>query len=111
MNSLPLKPCLSIAEEKTLSSSLLEAEKGDQLTPSQRIADQVASFGGSWTFILSFSALIAFWIVFNTVWMLNRGFDPYPFILLNLILSCIAAFQAPIIIMSQNRQEDKDRRP
>lgn len=100
----------SIAEEKTLSSSLLEAEKGDQLTLSQRIADQVASFGGSWTFILSFSALIAFWIVFNTVWMLNRGFDPYPFILLNLILSCIAAFQAPIIMMSQNRQEDKDRR-
>ncbi|NBQ53504.1 MAG: DUF1003 domain-containing protein [Proteobacteria bacterium] len=100
----------SIAEEKTLSSSLIEAEKEDQPTLSQRIADQVASFGGSWTFILSFSALIAFWIIFNMVWMLNRGFDPYPFILLNLILSCIAAFQAPIIMMSQNRQEDKDRR-
>lgn len=100
----------SIAEEKTLSSSLLEAEKDDQLTLSQRIADRVASFGGSWTFILGFFGLIAFWIVFNMVWMLNRGFDPYPFILLNLILSCIAAFQAPIIMMSQNRQEDKDRR-
>ena len=100
----------SIAEEKTLSNSLIEAEKDEQFTLSQRIADGVASFGGSWTFILLFSAIIAVWITFNVVWALNRGFDPYPFILLNLILSCIAAFQAPVIMMSQNRQEAKDRR-
>lgn len=79
------------------------------LTAGDRIADKVASFGGSWTFIISFFIFLLAWMFLN-FWMLhNKGFDPYPFILLNLILSCLAAIQAPIIMMSQNRQEDKDR--
>ena len=80
-----------------------------QSTFGQRIADHVASFGGSWTFIISFGIFLFIWIVFNFYWLSNKGFDPYPFILLNLILSCLAAMQAPVIMMSQNRQEQKDR--
>jgi uncharacterized membrane protein len=83
-------------------------EEGD-LTYGQKIADKVATFGGSWTFILSFSFFIFLWISLNFFWLANKGFDPFPFILLNLILSCLAAFQAPVIMMSQNRQEEKDR--
>jgi uncharacterized membrane protein len=75
----------------------------------ERLSDKIADFGGSWTFIISFLCFILLWIVLNAFWFLNTGFDPYPFILLNLILSCIAALQAPIIMMSQNRQEDRDR--
>ena len=75
----------------------------------QVIADKVASFGGSWTFIISFFVFITLWIGSNVVLFLDKGFDPYPFILLNLILSCLAALQAPVIMMSQNRQEEKDR--
>ncbi|HNW52937.1 MAG TPA: DUF1003 domain-containing protein, partial [Bacteroidales bacterium] len=63
----------------------------------------------SWTFIISFGVFILLWISLNVFWLLNKGFDPYPFILLNLILSCLAALQAPVIMMSQNRQEEKDR--
>ncbi len=80
-----------------------------ELTFGQRLADKVAEFGGSWTFILLFGAIIIGWIGVNTIALMNRGFDPYPFILLNLVLSCVAALQAPIIMMSQNRQETKDR--
>ena len=75
----------------------------------QRLADRIAAFGGSWTFISMFFGVLLLWIVCNTVVLARRAFDPYPFILLNLILSCIAALQAPVIMMSQNRQEDKDR--
>lgn len=75
----------------------------------QVVADKVASFGGSWTFIIIFGVFIAFWIAANIYFLSNKGFDPYPFILLNLILSCLAALQAPVIMMSQNRQEEKDR--
>ncbi len=75
----------------------------------QRVADQVAEFGGSWTFIISFMTMLVFWILLNVLWFSDKGFDPYPFILLNLILSCLAALQAPVIMMSQNRQEEKDR--
>jgi len=71
--------------------------------------DKVASFGGSWTFIISFGVFILIWISVNAFWLFNKGFDPYPFILLNLILSCLAALQAPVIMMSQNRLEEKDR--
>ncbi|MBX3108644.1 MAG: DUF1003 domain-containing protein [Fimbriimonadaceae bacterium] len=78
------------------------------LTTGQRVADRVAAFGGSWTFILTFLGILVVWITFNVVAATLR-FDPYPFILLNLVLSCIAALQAPIIMMSQNRQEEKDR--
>ena len=75
----------------------------------QVIADKVASFGGSWTFIISFFIFISIWIGSNVLIFTHKEFDPYPFILLNLILSCIAALQAPVIMMSQNRQEEKDR--
>lgn len=84
-------------------------DEPDSRTFGQVIADKVASFGGSWTFIISFFIFITLWISSNVVLLLNKGFDPYPFILLNLILSCIAALQAPVIMMSQNRQEEKDR--
>lgn len=75
----------------------------------QRLADAVATFGGSWKFIIIFGLFIVIWITSNIVFLFNKGFDPYPFILLNLILSCLAALQAPVIMMSQNRQEEKDR--
>lgn len=78
-------------------------------TLGQKVADRVADFGGSWRFIILFGAFIIFWILANIYFLTNKGFDPYPFILLNLILSCLAAIQAPIIMMSQNRQEEKDR--
>lgn len=74
-----------------------------------RLADKVADFGGSWKFIIIFFTTLVGWMVLNVWWLGNKGFDPYPFILLNLILSCLASIQAPIIMMSQNRQEDKDR--
>ena len=79
------------------------------MTFGQRIADHIASFGGSWTFIISFFSFILVWMGINTWRLMGKPFDPFPFILLNLILSCIAAIQAPIIMMSQNRQEHKDR--
>ena len=79
------------------------------LTLGQRLADRVAEFGGSWNFILLFGGVIAVWISINTIVLLARPFDPFPFILLNLVLSCLAAIQAPVIMMSQNRQESKDR--
>jgi uncharacterized membrane protein len=78
-------------------------------TPGERLADRVAQFGGSWTFILLFLAFLAGWIVLNTVLFSRAGFDSYPFIFLNLMLSMVAALQAPIILMSQNRQAARDR--
>ena len=83
--------------------------KKENSTIGQRTADKIATFGGSWTFIISFFTILAVWIAFNVYALHNKGFDPYPFILLNLILSCLASIQAPIIMMSQNRQEEKDR--
>ena len=80
-----------------------------QLTFGQRIADRVASFGGSWIFIICFFLFLTLWIIINLANYSPKRFDPYPFILLNLILSCLAAIQAPVIMMSQNRQEQKDR--
>ncbi|MBO0933150.1 DUF1003 domain-containing protein [Fibrella sp. HMF5036] len=79
------------------------------LTLGQRLADKIADFGGSWTFILTFLGVMVSWIGLNAWIFANRGFDPYPFILLNLVLSCLAALQAPVIMMSQNRQEERDR--
>ncbi|GAB4029325.1 DUF1003 domain-containing protein [Spirosoma jeollabukense] len=81
----------------------------DVLTPGQKLSDKVARFGGSWQFISWFGILLTGWIIFNALAVGHFKFDPYPFILMNLILSCIAALQAPIIMMSQNRQEEKDR--
>lgn len=80
----------------------------ENLTYGQRLADKIASFGGSWTFIISFFIVLFSWIGLN-IFFFTRPFDPFPFILLNLILSCLAALQAPVIMMSQNRQEEKDR--
>lgn len=80
-----------------------------QLTIGQRAADKIAEFGGSWMFIIWFFMILMGWIVMNTWFLAKKEFDPYPFILLNLILSCIAALQAPVIMMSQNRLEQKDR--
>lgn len=84
-------------------------EVEEQLTFGQRIADKVAAFGGSWTFILMFGAIMFFWVLMNTSTLFRSHFDPYPYILLNLVLSMLAAMQAPIIMMSQNRQSTKDR--
>ncbi|MCG2613849.1 DUF1003 domain-containing protein [Terrimonas sp. NA20] len=90
--------------------SNVKAGPGDQDSSlGERLADKVASFGGSWRFIIIFFAMLIGWMILNVWWLSNKGFDPYPFILLNLILSCLASIQAPIIMMSQNRQEDKDR--
>lgn len=75
----------------------------------QRIADKVAAFGGSWKFIIIFAGIIFSWVLINTFILIKKPFDPYPFILLNLVLSCLAALQAPVIMMSQNRQSAKDR--
>ncbi|SEA98137.1 Uncharacterized membrane protein [Flavobacterium gillisiae] len=84
-------------------------EKAEPRNFGQIIADKVADFGGSWKFIILFGVFIVLWILSNIYILYNKGFDPYPFILLNLILSCLAALQAPVIMMSQNRQEEKDR--
>jgi uncharacterized membrane protein len=84
-------------------------EEAGRLTMGQRIADHVAAFGGSWTFIILFSFVIGAWISLNTMALLKHAFDPYPYILLNLVLSTLAALQAPVIMMSQNRQAAKDR--
>lgn len=97
----------SLKEDKSIVSIVEDEEEIRNF--GQKIADKVADFGGSWTFILSFLFFIMIWIAANVYILVNKGFDPYPFILLNLILSCIAALQAPVIMMSQNRQEEKDR--
>ena len=102
------KMVLESLKDKTTLTDKLD-EEVQSFTFGQRIADKVASFGGSWTFIIIFGSFLAIWILINIYWLANKGFDPYPFILLNLILSTIAAIQAPVIMMSQNRQEDKDR--
>ncbi|MEE0443118.1 MAG: DUF1003 domain-containing protein [Acutalibacteraceae bacterium] len=81
----------------------------EKYTVGQRAADRIAKFAGSWAFIFSFTAVLILWMVGNIL-LAKRAFDPYPFILLNLVLSCVAAIQAPLIMMSQNRQEEKDRR-
>ena len=103
------KTVLDSLTGNTILTDKLDGDELPNLTYGQRIADKVATFGGSWTFIISFGIFIFIWINLNVFWMMNKSFDPYPFILLNLILSCIAALQAPVIMMSQNRQEEKDR--
>jgi uncharacterized membrane protein len=104
LNNIVVK---AIEEEKLLSQKLMEFE--DSNPPfSSKIADRVASFGGSWKFIIIFLFLMLIWITIN-LYLLTKPFDSYPFILLNLLLSTLAALQAPIILMSQNRKEQKDR--
>ena len=98
----------SLKEQETVSENLNLAFEKD-LTPGQYIADRVAAFGGSWTFIIIFFIVLVLWMAINSALVLAKPFDPYPFILLNLVLSCLAAIQAPIIMMSQNRLEARDR--
>jgi uncharacterized membrane protein len=98
----------SLASHEILSMHV-DQEYESTLTFGQRLSDKIASFGGSWRFIIIFFCILALWISVNSLIWAFRPFDPYPFILLNLILSCLAAIQAPIIMMSQNRQEAKDR--
>lgn len=96
-------------KNNSILSENIQDEKEVELTVGQKIADKVAAFGGSWTFIITFFSFIMIWMLINVWFLASKPFDPYPFILLNLILSCLAAIQAPIIMMSQNRQEQKDR--
>lgn len=109
LNSGEKKVIASIAEQTSVAENTNESFRDGQ-TFGQRVADKIAEFGGSWTFIGIFLAFIAGWIVINVYWLTGENtFDPFPFILLNLGLSSLAAFQAPIIMMSQNRQASKDR--
>lgn len=98
-------------EEETLLTSKLNA-MGEQEVRSygEKLADSVASFGGSWKFIIIFAIILFVWILVNSLALGSKAFDPYPYILMNLILSCVAALQAPVIMMSQNRRESKDRK-
>ncbi len=98
----------SLKEQELLSSNI-NAEFDRKLTFGERLADRVADYGGSWRFIGIFMGLLLVWVVINSIVLIQKPFDPYPFILLNLVLSCVAAIQAPVIMMSQNRQEAKDR--
>ncbi len=108
LSSLERSVVESLARHETLAQDV-EAQFQKKLSLGERLADQIADFGGSWIFISLFGGFILVWIVINTIVLLTRPFDPYPFILLNLMLSCLAAVQAPIIMMSQNRQESRDR--
>ena len=90
-------------------SKISESPTAEKYTLGQRAADAIAKFAGSWAFIFSFTGVLLLWMVVNTI-LAADAFDPFPFILLNLVLSCVAAIQAPLIMMSQNRQEEKDRR-
>lgn len=103
------KEVVDSLRQQDLLSKDVETEFEQDWTFGERLADRIASFGGSWTFLMIFFAFLAVWITMNSLVLLWRPADPYPFILLNLILSCLAAIQAPVIMMSQNRQEAKDR--
>jgi len=98
----------SLKEQELLSKNI-NVEFEQRLTLGERMADRLAEFAGSWRFITIFFCILFLWILMNSIVLLLRPFDPYPFILLNLVLSCLAAIQAPVIMMSQNRQEAKDR--
>lgn len=108
MTALEEQVVRSLKEHEILSRNVnIEFER--QLTLGERLADRIAEFGGSWRFIAIFAFVLLSWIAVNSWVLIRRPFDPFPFILLNLVLSCLAAIQAPIIMMSQNRQEDRDR--
>jgi uncharacterized membrane protein len=98
-----------LTDYETISINIYKEFEGE-LTFGQKVSDKIASFGGSWRFIFLFAFVLFVWISINSYALLSRPFDPFPFILLNLILSCIAAIQAPVIMMSQNRQEARDRK-
>ena len=107
INDMTDEEVLNLLADSKISVS---PESGkEKYTLGQRAADTIAKFAGSWAFIFSFTGVLIMWMIVNTV-LASKAFDPYPFILLNLVLSCVAAIQAPLIMMSQNRQEEKDRR-
>ncbi|MBI1397150.1 MAG: DUF1003 domain-containing protein [Betaproteobacteria bacterium] len=108
LTSLEQEVVTSLREHDIISRHV-EDEFEQNWTPGERLADRIATFGGSWTFLLLFGGFLASWIVLNSLVLYWRPVDPYPYILLNLVLSCLAAIQAPVIMMSQNRQEAKDR--
>jgi uncharacterized membrane protein len=108
INELENEVVKSISENEFITENTNSSIK-DKMGVGDIIADKVSSFGGSWKFIIIFFIILTLWILLNSIVLLKKAFDPYPFILMNLILSCIAAIQAPIIMMSQNRQEKKDR--
>lgn len=97
---------LNLLADSKISENL--AGEKEKYTIGQRAADAIAKFAGSWSFIFAFTGVLILWMLVNTL-LAAKAFDPYPFILLNLVLSCVAAIQAPLIMMSQNRQEAKDR--
>lgn len=103
------KEVINAIKNNSILSENIEDEIEGKLTVAQKLADRIAEFGGSWKFIVSFFTFMLAWIGLNVWVMTQKAFDAYPFILLNLILSCLAAIQAPIIMMSQNRKEQKDR--
>ncbi len=98
----------SLKQQDLLAENINEAFS-EARTLGDRLSDGMATLGGSWKFILGFLSALAIWIAFNSAALAAKPFDPYPFILLNLVLSCVAALQAPVIMMSQRRQESKDR--
>jgi uncharacterized membrane protein len=100
---------LNSIQAHELLAKNIDAEFEQKWSLGERLADHIATFGGSWAFLICFGVFLALWIGMNSFVLIWRPLDPYPFIFLNLILSCIAAIQAPIIMMSQNRQESKDR--
>jgi uncharacterized membrane protein len=108
LSSLEQEVVRSLREHELLSSNI-EAEFEQKWSFGERLADKIATFGGSWTFLILFGIFLSIWVGMNSLVLLWRPLDPYPFIFLNLLLSCLAAVQAPIIMMSQNRQEAKDR--
>ncbi len=108
LSSLEHEVVRSLQEHEILAANI-DAEFEQKWSFGQRMADRIATFGGSWAFLICFGVFLALWIVMNSLVLLWRPLDPYPFIFLNLLLSCLAAIQAPIIMMSQNRQEAKDR--
>jgi len=103
------KEVIESLEQHEILSSDISKQFEKKLTFGERLSDHIAEFGGSWKFLITFGAVLLIWIAINGVLLVTHAFDPYPFILLNLILSCLAAVQAPIIMMSQNRAEARDR--
>ena len=108
LSSLEHEVVRSLREHELLSSDV-DSEFGETWSFGERMADKIATFGGSWAFLICFGFFLLIWIAMNSLVLVSRPRDPYPFIFLNLILSCLAAIQAPIIMMSQNRQDAKDR--
>lgn len=108
LSNLEIDVIEKLSEHESITLNV-EKEFISKLTIGEKLSDLIATFGGSWKFIIMFGLIIFIWIMINTYWYVNQSFDPYPFILLNLVLSCVAALQAPVIMMSQNRQEARDR--